>query len=64
MLMIRAKWHQNSGFFAKMGKSYKKAVWDEESLLGKYIEGEVFFQLQIFLLANPKVLFVSQKKFL
>ena len=50
--------------FCEDGKEYKKAVWDEESLLGKYIEGEVVFQLQIFLLANPKVLFVSQKKFL
>ena len=48
-----------------MGKSTKKAVWDEESLLGKYIEGEVVFSIaKYFLLANPKVLFVSQKKFL
>ena len=49
---------------ALSSKEYKKAIWDEEALLGKYIEGEVVFQLQIFLLANPKVLFVSQKKFL
>ena len=53
-----------SGSSEQSSKEYKKAVWDEESLLGKYIEGEVVFQLQIFLLANPKVLFVSQKKFL
>ena len=50
--------------FCDDGKEYKKPVWDEEALLGKYVEGEVVFQLQIFLLANPKVLFVSQKKFL
>ena len=50
--------------FCEDGKEYKKPVWDEEALLGKYIEGEIVFQLQIFLLANPKVLFVSQKKFL
>ena len=53
-----------SGSSEQSSKEYKKPVWDEEALLGKYIEGEVVFQLQIFLLANPKVLFVSQKKFL
>ena len=50
--------------FCEDGKEYKKAVWDEEALLGKYIEGEVVFSIANILLANPKVLFVSQKKFL
>ena len=47
--------------FCEDGKEYKKPVLDKEALLGKYVEGEVVFSLQIFLLANPKVLFVSQR---
>ena len=50
--------------FCEDGKEYKKPVWDAESLLGKYIEGEVVFSIANIFLANPKVLFVSQKKFL
>ena len=50
--------------FCEDGKEYKKEIWDKESLLGKYIEGEVVFSIANIFLANPKVLFVSQKKFL
>ena len=50
--------------FWKDGKEYKKAIWDEESLLGKNIEGEIVFSIANILVGNPKVLFVSQKKFL
>ena len=40
--MIRAKWHQKFWeVFCEDGKEYKKEIWDEESLLGKYIEGEL-----------------------
>ena len=53
-----------SGSSELISKEYKKPVWAKEALLGKYIEGEVVFSIANILLANPKVLFVSQKKFL
>ena len=64
--MIRAKWYQNSGrFFAKMGKStkkYKKPVWDEEALLGKYIEGEVVFSIaNIFVGKSQSIICVAKE---
>ena len=31
--------------FCEDGEEYKKSVWDEEALLGKYIEGEVVFSI-------------------
>ena len=41
--------------FCEDGKEYKKAVWDEEALLGKYIEGEVvFFNCKYFCWQIPK----------
>ena len=50
--------------FCEDGKEYKKAIWDEESLLGKYSEGEVVFSIANIFVGKSKVLFVSQKKFL
>ena len=44
-----------SGSSEQSSKEYKKAVWDEESLLGKYIEGEVvFFNCKYFCWQIPK----------
>ena len=41
--------------FCEDGKEYKKPVWDEEALLGKYIEGEVvFFNCKYFCWQIPK----------
>ena len=41
--------------FCEDGKEYKKAVWDKEALLGKYIEGEVvFFNCKYFCWQIPK----------
>ena len=34
-----------SGSSEQSSKEYKKEIWDEESLLGKYIEGEVVFSI-------------------
>ena len=63
MLMIRAKWHQNSGrFFSEDGKEYKKAIWDEESLLGKYIEGEVVLSIaNIFVGKSQSIICVAKE---
>ena len=48
--------------FCKDGKEYKKAVWDEESLLGKYIEGEVGFSIaNIFVGKSQSIICVAKE---
>ena len=48
--------------FCKDGKEYKKAVWDEESLLGKYIEGEVVFSIaNIFVGKSQSIICVAKE---
>ena len=51
----------------KDGEERKRLIYDTESLNWKKIEGEIVFQLQIFLSGenkSQKVLFVAQKKYL
>ena len=48
--------------FCEDGKEYKKAVWDEESLLGKYIEGEVVFSIaNIFVGKSQSIICVAKE---
>ena len=48
--------------FCEDGKEYKKAVWDEESLLGKYIEGEVVFSIaNIFVDKSQSIICVAKE---
>ena len=48
--------------FYEDGKEYKKAVWDEESLLGKYIEGEVVFSIaNIFVGKSQSIICVAKE---
>ena len=61
--MIRAKWLQNSRkFFGKMEK--RKAIWDEESLLGKNIEGEIVFSIANILVGKPQSIICVAKEIL
>ena len=47
---------------ALSSKEYKKAVWDEESLLGKYIEGEVVFSIaNIFVGKSQSIICVAKE---
>ena len=50
--------------FCEDGKEYKKAVWDEESLLGKYIEGEVVFSIANIFVGKSKSIFCVAKEIL
>ena len=48
--------------FEKDGKEYKKEIWDEESLLGKYIEGEVVFSIaNIFVGKSQSIICVAKE---
>ena len=51
-----------SGSSEQSSKEYKKPVWDEESLLGKYIEGEVVFSIaNIFVGKSQSIICVSKE---
>ena len=50
--------------FCEDGKEYKKAVWDEESLLGKYIEGEVVFSISNIFVGKSKSIICVAKEIL
>ena len=51
-----------SGSSEQSSKEYKKAVWDEESLLGKYIEGEVVFSIaNIFVGKSQSIICVAKE---
>ena len=48
--------------FWKDGKEYKKEIWDEESLLGKNIEGEVVFSIaNIFVGKSQSIICVAKE---
>ena len=48
--------------FCEDGKEYKKEIWDEESLLGKYIEGEVVFSIaNIFVGKSQSIICVAKE---
>ena len=48
--------------FCEDGKEYKKPVWDEEALLGKYIEGEVVFSIaNIFVGKSQSIICVAKE---
>ena len=50
------------GSSEQSSKEYKKAVWDEESLLGKYIEGEVVFSIaNIFVGKSQSIICVAKE---
>ena len=47
---------------ALSSKEYKKPVWDEEALLGKYIEGEVVFSIaNIFVGKSQSIICVAKE---
>ena len=47
---------------ALSSKEYKKEIWDEESLLGKYIEGEVVFSIaNIFVGKSQSIICVAKE---
>ena len=50
--------------FCEDGEEYKKAVWDEESLLGKYIEGEVVFSIANIFVGKSKSIICVAKEIL
>ena len=48
--------------FCDDGKEYKKPVWDEEALLGKYVEGEVVFSIaNIFVGKSQSIICVAKE---
>ena len=48
--------------FCEDGEEYKKSVWDEEALLGKYIEGEVVFSIaNIFVGKSQSIICVAKE---
>ena len=53
-----------SGSSEQSSKEYKKAVWDEESLLGKYIEGEVVFSIANIFVGKSKSIICVAKEIL
>ena len=53
-----------SGSSEQSSKEYKKAVWDEESLLGKYIEGEVVFSIANVFVGKSKSIICVAKEIL
>ena len=51
-----------SGSSEQSSKEYRKPVWDEESLLGKYIEGEVVFSIaNIFVGKSQSIICVAKE---
>ena len=51
-----------SGSSEQSSKEYKKEIWDEESLLGKYIEGEVVFSIaNIFVGKSQSIICVAKE---
>ena len=51
-----------SGSSEQRPKEYKKPVWDEEALLGKYIEGEVVFSIaNIFVGKSQSIICVAKE---
>ena len=50
--------------FWKDGKEYKKAIWDEESLPGKNIEGEIVFSIANILVGKPQSIICVAKEIL
>ena len=50
--------------FCEDGKEYKKPVWDEEALLGKYIEGEVVFSIANIFVGKSKSIICVAKEIL
>ena len=50
--------------FWKDGKEYKKAISDEESLLGKNIEGEIVFSIANILVGKPQSIICVAKEIL
>ena len=51
-----------SGSSEQSSKEYKKPVWDKESLLGKYIEGEVVFSISnIFVGKSQSIICVAKE---
>ena len=50
--------------FWKDGKEYKKSIWDEESLLGKNIEGEIVFSIANILVGKPQSIICVAKEIL
>ena len=53
-----------SGSSEQSSKEYKKAVWDEESLLGKYIKGEVVFSIANIFVGKSKSIICVAKEIL
>ena len=51
-------------FWEVFCEEYKKAVWDEESLLGKYIEGEVVFSIANIFVGKSKSIICVAKEIL
>ena len=48
--------------FEKDGKEYKKGIWDKDSLIGKYIEGEVVFSIaNIFVGKSQNIICVAKE---
>ena len=51
-----------SGSSEQSSKEYKKAIWDEESLLGKYIEGDVVVSIaNIFVGKSQSIICVAKE---
>ena len=51
-----------SGSSEQSSKEYKKPVWDEEALLGKYVEGEVVFSIaNIFVGKSQSIICVAKE---
>ena len=51
-----------SGSSELISKEYKKPVWDEEALLGKYVEGEVVFSIaNIFVGKSQSIICVAKE---
>ena len=51
-----------SGSSEQSPKEYKKAIWDEEALLGKYIEGELVFSIaNIFVGKSQSIICVAKE---
>ena len=48
--------------FCEDGKEYKKPVWGKESLLGKYIEGEVVFSIANIFVGKSQSIYLCRKR--
>ena len=51
-----------SGSSELISKEYKKPVWDKESLLGKYIEGEVVFSIANIFVGKSQKYYLCRKR--